>query len=884
MINNRKNQQQKLKSLFSQVGAIAATTCLLSVSAQSAYAGGLTNGSTFMLFLECNNDGIFHVIDDSLNVNGWQYTADARGDNTDGGLYDMGGIAIKQTGNEVFVAITGGTPLEGAGYDRNVDKIFHGDLLFTPGSTNFQNAMETGDLYGVHFTGSQDSGADSGLGVYKNVAAKSVGAKNFGHSSHTNYGNIVDSNVDNFFGGLGLENDYFNKDKGYNAIAEGTKVENDGFKLLDDSQLQKAGFDAQQFGGEDDFTFGFKFDLATILPPREPKGIGVLQGVAGEAGVEWNQEWDGEIGSFDTKINEFETEANKQQGIADTKQQEADYYQAISDKAEDERKKIQRGEINPRSKVNNTAIQTSPGGSGYLEAKGVRDRREDLEEEIGDAQKVIDNNPGKIATAEQELNVAEKALKVVPSEEDYISNKRDNADNGVKDAYAALEDLTPEKETWEQYKEDQGYDKPWKWNRLSLEEKLAVQESFPGDWVALRQDGSASKQEQELEAFTKQVENFENSAKQERTKEINGYNNTINRRSQDIEKYETEIDDAKDDKQLAERQLDDLYDNAEDDLLQDLRNIKQNASSALNDLATDNNLTDAQKQEREEFYQAEIAEIQEQIDYIKGEGDLDTILDYLGNPKNNRGYYKQELQTAIKLDDRRVLDENGKPEVYTADDFQVEVPVYDAEGNQVGTETKDIAVKEYYYDDRGRLKSRSVDLVGQPKTVNSEYQRLQGEISAYGNVRNNNNEGLKKISNDAKTANNNAIAEKNDALAGKQAALREKDRQIEAKSDRLLGIEDEIVAAKNQTIMAERLKATEKAEAEEKALEEKYGVRAENNQIPLTAEEVEEYNQAVREVEESEENRAYVPEPGSIVGLLAVGLGLVGSQLRKLRK
>lgn len=878
-----KNLGQNLKSLFSPLRTFAATASLLSLAAPSASGAGLTEGSTFMLFLECNNDGIFHVVENSPLASGWEYTVDAVGDNTDGDAYDIGGIAFKQEGNELFVAITGGTPLGGTGYDRNLQQILYGDLLVAPPGVNFQDAMEKGKLSAVHFSGSEDSGANEGLGLYKNVAAKGVGVHNFGHSSHENYANIVNSDVDNFFGDLGLENDYFNKNKGYNVIAEGTKVENDGFKLLDTDDLKGLGLNLAKFGDSPTTeTFGFKFNIDALFPPQEPKGIGVLEGIAGEAEVTFEESWKEDIAGIDQNINDFQDEADKQQGIANAEQVEADKQQAIRDKAEAERKRIQKEEMNPRNKENNTAIETSPGASGYLKAKAVRDNLKDLEDNIKKAQKVIDNNPAKIAQATQERDAAKKALDEIPSEEDYLSNKKDNADQRIKDAYPAVEDLTPQKEAWEQYKIDQGYDRPWKWNQLSTDEKLAVQDSFPGEWIALRQNGSASKQEQELEAFSKAIEDFEKGALRERRQETNRLQNIVNRRNSSIKTYNTEITGAQKDKDKAQTEIAKIQNNGKRDLVSDLNTLKQNAEDALNNLG---DLTPAQRQERENFYNEEIAQLQKQIEDIEDKN-LEESLNYLGNSKNKNGYYKQHLATAIKLDNRQVLDENGQPEFYTAADFKVEVPVYDNEGNQIRTEPQDIQPKEYYYNDKGKLRDRPVDLVGQPKTVASEYTLRQIESSTYKGIKDDDDKinGLKKISDNAKTAKNAAVNAKEDALKAREDALTDKDQEIEAKNDRLLQIEEAILAVQNERIMAERLEVTAAAEAEEKALEEKYGVRTEDNFIPLTTEEVAQLNQVPEASPNENENSVQVPEPSGIAGLFAVGLALVSGKFRKKNK
>lgn len=850
-----KNQGQNLKSLFSPLRTAAATACLLSLAAPSATAGGLTKGSTFMLFLECNNDGLFHIVENSPVVNGWEYTIDAAGDNTDGDAYDMGGIAMKQIGDEVYVAITGGTPLDGEGYDRSIDKIFHGDLLFTPAGVNFQDAMETGQLSGVHFSGSDDSGADNGLGLYKNVSAKGVGAQNFGHSSQQNYANIVNPDVDNFFGDLGYENDYFDTSKGYNVIAEGTKVENDGFELLELPDLENLGLDLAQFGDSPNpHTFGFKFNIDALFPPRTPIGIGPLLGIADEADVPIDPTWEPEIASIDQNISDLQNEADRQQDIADDWQQEAEKQQETRDRAEAEREKM-KGLRDTQGGVNHRIAIANPGSSGFLQGNGVHNNLKNANKDLNKAQKVIDNNPAKIATAEQERDAAQTALDAIPSEEDYLSDKIENADQGMKDLYDAVEDLTAQKEAWEEYKPDD-------WDSLTLEEKKVVQEGFGGEWVAIRQDGSASKQEQELETFIQAIENFENDALAKRQQAIDEYDDIIENRNSKIAKYERQIAKSENDKETAEQRIATIETEGKDKLLSDLEELKQNARDGLNNL---DGLNPAQKEERTKFYNAEIVELQEQIDRINNSDSFSDAVNYFSYDRD--GYYWQELYHATRADDRLILDENGEPERYTLEDLQIEVPVYDSEANQIGTEIIDVA---------------SRDLIGQPKTVGDEYTiggRIWGKYNKIG--QDNTEGGLKKISKDAKKAKNNALKENQAALDAKDDALEQKEEQIEAKNDRLLEIEDAIVAEQTKKIMAQRLEATKEAEALEKALDEKYGVRTENNLIPTTPEEVEEFNRVPEVPQNEDENRVSAPEPSGIAGLLAVGLALMGGKLRK---
>lgn len=58
-------------------------------------------------------------------------------------------------------------------------------------------------------------------------------------------------------------------------------------------------------------------------------------------------------------------------------------------------------------------------------------------------------------------------------------------------------------------------------------------------------------------------------------------------------------------------------------------------------------------------------------------------------------------------------------------------------------------------------------------------------------------------------------------------------------------------------------------------------MRTENNLIPTTPEEAEEFNTVAVLPENEDEDRVYVPEPSGLAGLFAVGLALAGSMVRK---
>ena len=340
------------RAVKSSIKAAVTATCLLGTIAQGANAGTLSNGSVFSLFLECNNDGIAQVLGATANINGWQYTSDAIGDNTDGHFYDILGMATRQIEDEVVVVLNGNTPLTGTGYDRQGRSVVWGDLFFSSGGQNINDAASSGNLYGIHFADTNESRVGE-LGVYRNVVSNSVAVNNFGHRTLDNYINLIDSDPNhsvksttaNFFGDI-QSNDlsYFNPSQTHgNVIGQGDKVGNDGFALLDLSDALLSEFDVNYFDGVGDNLIAFKFNQSALQyqpPVRE---------LATDLEVDWI--WDdrgisdGEPGfnEIDAQIGEVDTDLT-----------------ALN------------AEIKPRQRANNRIRKNHP---GYAEAKAARDAR-----------------------------------------------------------------------------------------------------------------------------------------------------------------------------------------------------------------------------------------------------------------------------------------------------------------------------------------------------------------------------------------------------------------------------------------------------------------------------------------------------------------------------
>jgi hypothetical protein len=234
------------QKLATVIGSAAAALCLISATGQQAQAGQLHNN--------------------------WNYGIDAFNDGSGGAEYEIKGMAIKQTADSIFVALTSGMPLTGVSASGAADgNIGWGDLFFNFSGTDFQTANNAGNLFGIRFAGTNDSGVGQ-VGVYGNVTTDSVTTSNNGYSSLAGYY------------GAGYEQpnsmgtDFPTKTAAYNylygtptpgstpilnIIKTGTFL--GGITSLNGTDLAGEGLDFANFSANDTYTFGFKFDRS-LLP------------------------------------------------------------------------------------------------------------------------------------------------------------------------------------------------------------------------------------------------------------------------------------------------------------------------------------------------------------------------------------------------------------------------------------------------------------------------------------------------------------------------------------------------------------------------------------------------------------------------------------------
>jgi len=195
---------------------------------------------------------------------GWSYGIDSFTDGSGGSGYEIKGIAIKQTGSSVYVALTGGTPLAGVNDSRSLGgTIGWGDLFFNFSGKDFKTASNEGSLMGIRFSPTSDSKLSAG--VYTGAKATSVATVNSGYSSLESYYNSgfdrANTQGDDIATKAAAYN-YFGKGSILNVIGSGTKAGN--INMLTGSQLAGAGLDFGQFSANAPQTIGFSFDRSLL--------------------------------------------------------------------------------------------------------------------------------------------------------------------------------------------------------------------------------------------------------------------------------------------------------------------------------------------------------------------------------------------------------------------------------------------------------------------------------------------------------------------------------------------------------------------------------------------------------------------------------------------
>lgn len=194
----------------------------------------------------------------------WNYGIDAINDGSGGSKYDIKGMAIKETSDSIWVALTGGTPLTGNAESQVLGgSIGWGDLFFNFSGKDFQTANNAGDLFGVRFAATND--AKVGLGVYQNAKAISLATQNNGYGTLEQYYNSGYEKTNTLGTDISTKSaayNYFSKGSVGNVISSGNKVGD--VDILSLAQLQGAGLNFNHFSASGSQTIGFKFNKSAV--------------------------------------------------------------------------------------------------------------------------------------------------------------------------------------------------------------------------------------------------------------------------------------------------------------------------------------------------------------------------------------------------------------------------------------------------------------------------------------------------------------------------------------------------------------------------------------------------------------------------------------------
>ncbi|MGI0493467.1 XDD3 family exosortase-dependent surface protein [Alkalinema pantanalense CENA528] len=201
----------------------------------------------------------------AYSLNGWDYAIGGSNNGSGGSVFDYKGIAIKESGDSIFVALNTNMTLQGSLYN-NKEVINYGDLFFNFTGKSFKAASDAGQLVGIHFATNGSQSGVSQVGVYSNVKAKSTTAQNYGYANLTKWSDWTKTTnkgaYNDSFGDLTARDSYFAGQQSgsgtiLNAIQSGQKV-SDIF-MMSSADLQAAGLNFAQFGGNGSQTLGFSF-------------------------------------------------------------------------------------------------------------------------------------------------------------------------------------------------------------------------------------------------------------------------------------------------------------------------------------------------------------------------------------------------------------------------------------------------------------------------------------------------------------------------------------------------------------------------------------------------------------------------------------------------
>lgn len=231
------------------------------VSAAPSQCGPVINGSILNFSFECLND-MTALVTSNNNFN-WQYVQDSIKDglygSSFGGIFEIHGIAFKESNEELFIVIK--AALDTTGVTIKGTLVTYGDLFLNFSGLNFKDASDQSKLYGIRFVDNNDSAVPA-VGLYKEVKAKSVSETNYGYTTLQLYEDAVNALAGAVgYGSLDQTQTYYSKDISHNVIESGTFLGN--ITMLSSADLLAAGYDASVIDGT--ITIAFKFPKILII-------------------------------------------------------------------------------------------------------------------------------------------------------------------------------------------------------------------------------------------------------------------------------------------------------------------------------------------------------------------------------------------------------------------------------------------------------------------------------------------------------------------------------------------------------------------------------------------------------------------------------------------
>jgi hypothetical protein len=195
----------------------------------------------------------------------WMYAKDSFTDGTGHKSLEIYGVAVKQEGNTIMVAINANMGPEGetdwSSLHKSIrNKIKDGNVAFSDFVLDFGGDVK----YAVHFAAGNDSSVTT-LGLYQDITLKDVAKENAGFSNLKSYQNYAKNPS---LGDLSFSDGYFDVNSEWSvpmSIESGTQVNGDNFTSLTAADLAGMGLDfvsglgvsnASELGSH---TFGFSF-------------------------------------------------------------------------------------------------------------------------------------------------------------------------------------------------------------------------------------------------------------------------------------------------------------------------------------------------------------------------------------------------------------------------------------------------------------------------------------------------------------------------------------------------------------------------------------------------------------------------------------------------